>query len=122
MATYDIERNGNLTPPDTTNANPHERRDAPGDDGFGSPNTAAIDPQEIRPTGNSSDECENWPVPQPGEQRAQIANWLRALSEPGQVVELRALKVRADGATQGHTQAGYFDADHLDLLGVGLPQ
>jgi hypothetical protein len=43
----------------------------------------------------------------------QTAAWLRLLLEPGQVTELRALQVRrrAGGA---HTEAGFFDYDHVD--------
>jgi hypothetical protein len=45
----------------------------------------------------------------------QVASWLRLLIEPGQVTELRALKVRR-GRERTHTESGYFDADHLDEM------
>lgn len=48
-------------------------------------------------------------------QSVQIAEWLRLFIEPGQVTELRALKVRQKyGKPQ--TMSGFFDYDHLDLM------
>jgi hypothetical protein len=43
---------------------------------------------------------------------AKVAGWLGVLIAPGQVTELRALKVRRRGE-RPHTEAGFFDADHL---------
>jgi hypothetical protein len=42
----------------------------------------------------------------------QITAWLRLFIEPGQVTELRAIKVRRQGG-KSHTEAGFFDSDHL---------
>ncbi len=42
-----------------------------------------------------------------------IANWLRLLFDPGQVTELRAVKVRR-GNGRPHTEAGFFSYDHFD--------
>jgi len=44
---------------------------------------------------------------------AAVVEWLRRLLAPDQVVELRALGVRTAGAGRSHTEAGFFDADHL---------
>lgn len=45
----------------------------------------------------------------------QLASRLRVFSEPGQITELRALKVKQRyGRPQ--TIAGFFDSDHLDLM------
>lgn len=62
------------------------------------------------------------PTPEPGdpaprkltrdEAIARLAERYRALVAPGQVVELRALKVRR-GSGRPHTEAGFFDAGHL---------
>jgi hypothetical protein len=46
---------------------------------------------------------------------AQVASWLRLLIEPGQVTELRALKVRRD-RERTHTESGFFDSDHLEKM------
>ncbi|MBP3954868.1 hypothetical protein J8F10_06175 [Gemmata sp. G18] len=43
---------------------------------------------------------------------ALVTDWLRLLVAPGQVVELRALKVRR-GTGRPHTEAGFFDSEHL---------
>lgn len=43
----------------------------------------------------------------------QIAEWLRLFIEPGQVTELRAIEVSENGRWP-HTEAGYFDSDHLE--------
>jgi P4 family phage/plasmid primase-like protien len=43
----------------------------------------------------------------------KVTGWLRALIGPGQVAELRALKVKRRGEYP-HTEAGFFDADHLE--------
>jgi hypothetical protein len=45
----------------------------------------------------------------------QIADWLRLFIEPGQVTELRALKVRQRYG-RPRTVAGFFDYDHLDQM------
>jgi hypothetical protein len=42
----------------------------------------------------------------------QVADWLRVLVAPDQVMELRAIKVRRRSEYE-HTVAGFFDADHL---------
>ena len=47
------------------------------------------------------------------EREARVAAWLQRLLEPGQVTELRALKVRRRGE-RAHTESGFFDYDHLD--------
>jgi hypothetical protein len=44
---------------------------------------------------------------------AQVAGQLRLLLVPGQVVELRAIKVRR-GSGRPHTEAGFFDFEHLE--------
>jgi hypothetical protein len=44
-----------------------------------------------------------------------VAEWLRVLLAPGQVVELRAVKVKR-GSGRPHTQAGYFDSEHLEAM------
>jgi hypothetical protein len=49
-----------------------------------------------------------------GEAAAEIADQLRALLAPDQVVELRALGVHRNG--RPHTEAGFFDHDHLSDL------
>jgi hypothetical protein len=41
-----------------------------------------------------------------------VTDWLNVLVAPGQVTELRALKVRRGGG-RTHTEAGFFDSDHL---------
>jgi hypothetical protein len=43
---------------------------------------------------------------------ARIAEWLRLFIEPGQVTELRAVKVSPDDRWS-HTVSGFFDFDHL---------
>jgi hypothetical protein len=49
-----------------------------------------------------------------------VAGWLRLLMEPGQVAELRAIKVRR-GRERSHTEAGFFDHDHAeDMAGAAL--
>jgi hypothetical protein len=52
---------------------------------------------------------------------AQVAEWLRVLLAPGQVVELRAVKVKR-GSGRPHTEAGYFDTDHLESLAAAALQ
>jgi hypothetical protein len=44
-----------------------------------------------------------------------ITSWLRILIAPGQVTELRALKVRRR-AERPHTEAGFFDSEHLQQM------
>src|SRR5207253_10229815 len=52
-----------------------------------------------------------------GERRiAAIHHALRVLVQPGQVEELRALGVSTLNYQRLHTESGFFDADHLDLL------
>src|SRR5262245_59820149 len=46
------------------------------------------------------------------EMAARLAELYRLLIAPGQVVELRALDVRRNGG-RPHTEAGFFDSDHL---------
>jgi hypothetical protein len=46
------------------------------------------------------------------EQAARVAEWAALLIEPGQVVELRALMVQRR-SERPHTEAGFFDSDHL---------
>ena len=41
-----------------------------------------------------------------------LANHIRVLFVPGQVIELRALDCRT-GASRPHVEAGFFDTDHL---------
>src|SRR5262245_4841673 len=45
----------------------------------------------------------------------QVADWLRLFIEPGQVTQLRALKVK-QGWGGKRTIAGYFDYAHLDQM------
>jgi hypothetical protein len=45
----------------------------------------------------------------------QVAAWLRLLIAPGQITELRALKVRR-GRERPHTESGFFDYEHLDQM------
>jgi hypothetical protein len=57
----------------------------------------------------------------PAEQVAYLAGWYRLLIAPGQVVELRALDVKRGAAGRPHTEAGFFDYDHLeDMARVAL--
>lgn len=44
-----------------------------------------------------------------------VADWLRLFIEPGQVTELRALGCTA-AYRRPHTEAGFFDYDHLDKM------
>ncbi len=55
------------------------------------------------------------PPPPPAASAEQIASWLRLFVEPGQVVELRALKVKGKWG-RPQTVAGFFDADHLPQM------
>src|SRR5262245_3541215 len=43
---------------------------------------------------------------------AKVAYWLQLLTDPGQVTELRALKVRRP-RERSHTESGFFDSNHL---------
>jgi hypothetical protein len=43
-----------------------------------------------------------------------IAKWLRIFIGPGQVTELRALRVKVSQYRRGSIWSGYFDHDHLD--------
>jgi hypothetical protein len=55
------------------------------------------------------------PTPKPlslDDMAARLAQVYRLLIAPGQVVELRALDVRRNGG-RPHTEAGFFDSDHL---------
>jgi len=55
------------------------------------------------------------PPPKPlslDDMAARLAEQYRLLIAPGQVVELRALDVRRNGG-RPHTEAGFFDSDHL---------
>jgi hypothetical protein len=52
---------------------------------------------------------------QTGVDAGMVAGWLRALIAPGQVVELRAVKVQR-GQGRPHTEAGFFDHGHLDEM------
>lgn len=45
----------------------------------------------------------------------EVAEWLRLFVEPGQVTEMRALKVTRDGSWP-KTLAGFFDHDHLEEM------
>lgn len=45
-----------------------------------------------------------------------VVDWLRLFRSPGDVVELRALGVTSDGRFP-HTEAGFFDYDHLPEMG-----
>ena len=45
-----------------------------------------------------------------------VAQWLRLFIEPGQVVELRALGCSYKSYQRPHTEAGFFDYDHLDVM------
>jgi hypothetical protein len=49
------------------------------------------------------------------ERIAQVASWLRVLTEPDRVCELRAVKVRR-GSGRPHTEGGFFDTDHLEEM------
>jgi hypothetical protein len=44
----------------------------------------------------------------------QMAEWLCLVLAPGQVTELRALHVSTPEYRRPHTEAGFFDSDHLD--------
>jgi hypothetical protein len=46
----------------------------------------------------------------------QIAEWLRLLIQPGDVVELRALAASTLEYRRLHTESGFFDHDHLDAM------
>jgi P4 family phage/plasmid primase-like protien len=47
------------------------------------------------------------------EKLARVADWLRRLIQPGQVVEMRALGVSTPAYRRPHTEAGFFDHEHL---------
>ncbi len=44
---------------------------------------------------------------------ADVHTWLQRFIEPGQVTELRALRVSTPTYRRPHTEAGFFDYDHL---------
>src|SRR5262245_56398355 len=46
----------------------------------------------------------------------RVADWLCLFVEPGQVVELRAIKVRLTGDDRSSTRGGFFDTAHLDQM------
>lgn len=52
------------------------------------------------------------------EAAAKVAGWLRLFFLPGQVTELRALKVSRPGNRKLHTEAGFFDYEHFDEMAL----
>src|SRR3954471_18986632 len=77
---------------------------------------AIVSPEPNRaPTNLAEPPC--WLDPSWGERQVnQIAAWLRLLVQPGEIVELRVLNVSTLDYRRPHTQAGFFDHDHLDDL------
>jgi hypothetical protein len=45
-----------------------------------------------------------------------IADWLRLFFEPGDVTELRAVRCQDNEKYRPHTEAGFFDYEHFDLM------
>ncbi len=48
--------------------------------------------------------------------RGEVAEWLRLVFEPGDIVELRILNCVDDPTYPPFTVSGYFDHHHLDEL------
>jgi hypothetical protein len=51
-----------------------------------------------------------------GQRVQHLADNVRPLFEPGQVIELRALAVKHNSTARPHIEAGFFDTDHLTAL------